>query len=462
MDMNTTPVIAVFDIGKTNKKFLLFNEQLKLEFVTEQFFPTTKDEDGFECDDIELIEKWIVTTLITYLKSKQYEVVGVNFATFGASLAFVDKQGNRLTPIYNYLKEIPATVQNSLFEKYGGEKEFCRKTASPALGLLLNSGTQIEWLKQEKSEIFNRAAHILHFPQYLSYLFTQSIVSEYTSIGCHTFLWDFDNNSYHSWLSNEGINLPQPEPNNYTTICHIADKNIRVGLGIHDSSSSLAPYILGSKEKFLLVSTGTWCINMNPYNHSPLTEFQLKNDCLSYLSIDRKPVKSSRLFMGHIHDVNTERLSRFFNLPEGSYKNVKTDESLIASYLKEVKKNVFFKNGVPDNYIDESIDLKIFNDFSEAYHRLMFDLTLLNKKSIDLIMPNNDGIKAIYVSGGFARNEIFVRLLAGFYPDKKVFTSEIDNSSALGAALVIWESFSKKDTPEIDLGLKEWKGFLSN
>ena len=45
--MNKTPVIAIFDVGKTNKKLLLFNEQYEL--VQEDSRPmdeiTDEDED---------------------------------------------------------------------------------------------------------------------------------------------------------------------------------------------------------------------------------------------------------------------------------------------------------------------------------------------------------------------------------------------------------------------------------
>jgi glycerol kinase len=40
------PVIAVFDIGKTNKKLILFDEQLKIVFEHAAQFAEIKDEDG--------------------------------------------------------------------------------------------------------------------------------------------------------------------------------------------------------------------------------------------------------------------------------------------------------------------------------------------------------------------------------------------------------------------------------
>ena len=52
-------VIAVFDIGKTNKKLLLFDFNLRLVSEKETRFSEKLDDDGFECDNIELIENWV-------------------------------------------------------------------------------------------------------------------------------------------------------------------------------------------------------------------------------------------------------------------------------------------------------------------------------------------------------------------------------------------------------------------
>ncbi len=57
-------VIAVYDIGKTNKKIILFNYDLKPVSEIEEKFAETRDDDGFECDDIEHIEKWIRDSII--------------------------------------------------------------------------------------------------------------------------------------------------------------------------------------------------------------------------------------------------------------------------------------------------------------------------------------------------------------------------------------------------------------
>jgi sugar (pentulose or hexulose) kinase len=78
-------------------------------------------------------------------------------------------------------------------------------------------------------------------------------------------------------------------------------------------------------------------------------------------------------------------------------------------------------------------------------------LALLVSESIDLIISGKDKIEQLYITGGFARNQIFTKTLAKIYHDKSVFVSKIDNATALGAALVINDGFKEK----IDLGLTE-------
>ncbi len=446
--------IAVFDIGKTNKKFLLFDKNLKMVYEHEQKFSQSKDEDGFECDDIKKIEDWIIETLREFSGNGDYNIKAVNFSTYGATLIYLDESGKPLTPAYNYLKPMPEGMAEELYDRFGGVDEFSRRTASPALGFL-NSGLQILWLKKTRPDIFGKVKSIVHFPQYFSHLLTGEVTSEFTSIGCHTAMWDFDNMAYHPWLEAEEISLPQPASNKKALPSRHSGLELMAGAGIHDSSAALAPYIMQSREKFILISTGTWCINMNPFNYEPLTRDQLKNDCLSYLSINQKPVKSSRLFMGHIHDINLERINKHYKADKDAYRKVRMNKDLISKLSgSEVS---FFKNGIPEGYTDHDVNLSAFESFQEAYHRLMMDLTMLCVESINYILPENDNIKNVFVSGGFAKNEIFVRYLAGKLGNKRVFTSEIDNASALGAAMVVYEGSLMKDLPEIDLGLEEWE-----
>ncbi len=445
-------VIAVFDVGKTNKKFLLFDAGMKLVYQEEEKFAEITDDDGFPCDDIDKLETWMQTCLSDILKSGTYTIKAVNFSTYGATLMYVGENGKRLTPVYNYLKPMPEEVMEGFYKSYGDLEEFCRKTTSPALGML-NSGLQALWLKRKKPNVFSKVKAILHLPQYLSYCFTNKLTSEYTSIGCHTAMWDFDNHRYHDWLKDEGIILPMPVSNSTIYDVTVEGSLIKTGIGIHDSSSSLVPYFKGTKEQFILISTGTWCIFMNPFNREPLTADQLRKDSLCYMSIQQQQVKSSRLFLGHIHDVNVERLSKHFGVVAGHYKTIKTTGEKVDRLLRNSRERVFFRQGVPADYVDSSVNLSHFLTFADAYHQLMLDLVDMSMESLSLILPEDDHTKTVYISGGFARNELFVHLLASRLPGKKIYTSEIDNATALGAAMVVYDAAFGRAMPDVDLGL---------
>jgi sugar (pentulose or hexulose) kinase len=441
-------VIAIFDIGKTNKKLILFNEEFHVVYESEQKFPEILDDDGFECDDIEHIEVWIKESLSLLIESEKYDLKAVNFTTYGATLIYLDEEGKRLTPAYNYLKPVDEKIPESLYKRNGGRDEFCRKTASPALGML-NSGMQILWLKTKKPEIFSKVKQILHFPQYLSYILTGKIYSEHTSIGCHTALWNFDEMKYHAWVENHGLKLPLPVPVGTCDEVVISGKKIKIGIGIHDSSSSLAPYFSSGRGKFILLSTGTWCINMNPFNTEKLTAEQLDRDCLCYMSITRQPVKSSRLFLGHLHEAASKLISKHFNLTEDYYRTIKADKNLSADLkIKYKDKMVFFAAGPYSHDLREYVDMYGFNSFEDAYHQLMNELCYLTIRSVKLVLPENDDIENVFITGGFSDNPIFLNLISDAFPDKHVYTSEIKNASALGAALAVSGA-----NPELNLGL---------
>ena len=430
-------VIAIYDIGKTNKKIILFNEDFKIVSEIEEKFTEILDEDGFECDDIEHIERWIKESLTRLVHSDKYELKTVNFTTYGASLVYLDVNGNRLTPVYNYLKPLDEKIPESLYKRFGGRDEFCRRTASPALGML-NSGLQPLWLKTIKPEVFAKIKHILHLPQYLSYLITRKIYSEHTSIGCHTALWDFDKMDYHPWIRVHGLNLPDPVPVETLNEVDIDGKKLLVGIGIHDSSASLAPYFSSSNGKFLLISTGTWCINMNPFNTEKLTADQLDKDCLCYMSITRQPVKSSRLFLGHLHETALKQLSGHFGKSEDYYKKVKADSQLSNLLMARFSgEKVFFQTGQYSRDLKDNIDMYEFSTFEEAYHQLMNELGELTVEAVNLVLPLKDETENIYITGGFSKNELFRTYISNAYPLKFVYTSEITNGSALGAALVV-------------------------
>ena len=120
---------------------------------------------------------------------------------------------------------------------------------------------------------------------------TKRLFSDITSIGCHTNLWHFEKNDYHDWVENEGINkiLPPIFPSDAAIPALFEGKELVVGVGLHDSSAALIPYLACFQEPFILISTGTWCISMNPFNDVPLTPEDVHTAGVNDVTVTGKP-----------------------------------------------------------------------------------------------------------------------------------------------------------------------------
>ena len=57
--MKKPPAIAIFDIGKTNKKLLLFDAHYKMVYEESKQLAEITDEDGFACEDVAALTQWI-------------------------------------------------------------------------------------------------------------------------------------------------------------------------------------------------------------------------------------------------------------------------------------------------------------------------------------------------------------------------------------------------------------------
>ena len=94
-------VTAIFDIGKTNKKFFLFDENLHEVYQEYIQFSTIVDDDGFECDDLDAIEQWMLRTYKAISSNEKFAVQAINFSAYGATMVHLDESLKPVTPLYN-------------------------------------------------------------------------------------------------------------------------------------------------------------------------------------------------------------------------------------------------------------------------------------------------------------------------------------------------------------------------
>ncbi|WKN33534.1 FGGY family carbohydrate kinase [Porifericola rhodea] len=447
------PVIAIYDIGKTNKKLILFDRQYQIVHEESRSFREITDDDGYPADDLIRVCQWIKKSYKDIKKRDDLDVQAVNVSAYGASLVHLDEKGAPATPLYNYLKPFPQELADQFYEAYGGREEFSRQTASPVLGML-NSGLQLYWLKYKKPEVFEKIKRTLHLPQFFSYVLHKKPFSEITSIGCHTGLWDFWNDRSHDWIYEEKLASlfpPMVSTYSYTTVSSRL-RSIMCGVGIHDSSAALVPYLMGFRDPFMLISTGTWNITLNPFSQEPLTKEELKRDCLHYMDYRGNPVKASRAFLGKEHDYQVKRIAVHFQKSEDYHHKLKLDNKILLNLLrdnhgssKKFYPQTMQGTGPMPDYVGPENDLSQFNSFEEAYHQLMLDIVGIQTTSLKLARGNSKPEK-IFVSGGFCKNQLFLQLLASYYRDVDLYVANLDGASALGAALVMHRHWNRESS----------------
>jgi sugar (pentulose or hexulose) kinase len=415
----------ILDIGKTNKKAFVFDEDYRIVFERSDTLPETVDDEGFPCEDINLLKNWILEVVTAVRSNARFQIKTANCSAYGASFVHLDADYQPVAPIVNYLKPFPDELKDWFLAKYGPAQKLSLETASPFLGHL-NSGLQLLWLKHCKPLIFNKIKYSLHLPHWISFQVSQALSpqslptgqagalvnppSEMTSIGCHTMLWDFQKNNYHKWVLKEGIVDKFPVLNNSSAIFQ--------GAGMHDSSSALLPYLACIDEPFILLSTGTWNIALNPFNYEPLTEHELKNDCLCYISHHGQQVKASRLFAGKEHEQAVTNLG----LEKGGISSFQDAENFGEVGLRYL------------DFMQQLVDKQVF--------------------ALNLVMTEN--IPKIFVDGGFSKNEIFMTLLAEAYPKQEVYAATVAQASALGAAVAIHDVWNYKPLPKELINMKRY------
>ncbi|MEP7236626.1 MAG: FGGY family carbohydrate kinase [Ferruginibacter sp.] len=457
--MIPVPVIAVFDIGKTNKKFFLIDESYQIVLERSIQFEEIKDEEGEACDDVNLLTTWVHKTLTEILQLKKFDVKAVNFSAYGASLVYINEDGKVMAPLYSYLKNYPDKIKNDLYEKYGGDQKLSCETASPVLGSL-NSGMQLYRMKIEKPELYKQVKYALHLPQYISYIISKKPASDITSIGCHTQLWDYQKNNYHHWVIAEGLEkkLAPLHPSDATDKIKFQDKVLETGIGLHDSSAALIPYLAVFTEPFILISTGTWCISLNPFNHTPLTNAELNKDCLCYMEYQGKPVKASRLFAGNEHEQQIKKLALHFNKPVDFYKKIKYNSVVIQQLQKKYSFDVPLKKNEGNVYssVFQTRVLAAFKNYEEAYHCLLLDIMLQQYSATKLVLSGST-VNRIFVDGGFSNNSIYMHLLALAFPKLEVYAASVAQATAMGAALAIHNEWNTLTVPADMVKLKYYK-----
>ncbi len=449
--------LAILDIGKTNKKVLIYDQNLKLVDSTYQNFNQI-DHGDFLSDDLEAIYNWFLSSLQNF--AHQYSIKALSISAHGATFVAVDAEGNLSIPEICYTTEPGEDFHREFYQKFGQAEELQKATATPNFMALLNVSKGIYYAKKHFPEAFKATRYILNLPQYFSFRLTGVASAEPTYVGCHSYLWNFEKNTWSDVAKSLGImdKLPEKIVNSWEVIGTILptvakatglSNEVKVNPGLHDSNASLLPYLLKMKEPFILNSTGTWCVVMKEAARVQFAPDELGKVVFYNLNVFNKPVKTAIFLAGLEFETYTDILKKLHKRDNFPEFNPELYQQIINGSNEFILPGVTKGTGqFPDSEarvvsgkeiyslqeIQSETNLPSFlKNYEYAYAVLILSLAIQTKVALDRtgIQPG----MPIFTEGGFRKNTCYNKLLTAFYPQSAVYTTALSEATAFGAAI---------------------------
>ncbi|MDR1904776.1 MAG: carbohydrate kinase [Treponema sp.] len=450
--------IAVIDIGMTNKKVAVYDDALKQAAARYRNFPP-KMAGGIETHDLEAMEAWFTEELAA--AARAYPIKAIAVTTHGATFVAVGKDGKPSAPCVYYTHEPGDDFHDRFYAAFGAPEELQARTGTPYLKAMINTGKGIFFAKERYPEEFKNTVHILTYPQYWGFRFTGRTGAEGTYMGCHSYLWDQVEGRLSTVTEGLGVaSLMAGELKNSwdvlgTVTGEFAEKtglgkDVIVTMGIHDSNSSLLPHFAKKGETgFVLNSTGTWCVIMNPVKQYGFAPEELGKVVFFNISAFRKPVKTAIFLGGWEFEAWSKILmDRHKREDVPSY-----DEGLYRALLGEKKAFLLpeltagtgqFPRSKPrvaedgrDYHFADIAAGRVLPPCFEQYER---GIALLR---ISLVMQTLTGLERtvlapgaeVYIEGGFRKDRAYNVLLSAALRDNRMFLTDIAEATAYGAAM---------------------------
>ncbi len=267
--------IIVIDIGMTNKKVVVYDQNLVQQDAVYKSFEAVLI-DGIPTHNIKDMWEWFKESISHF--AKKYPVKAISITTHGATFVGIDKNGEPCIPCVMYTYQISESLENDFYKLCGSPIELQTKTCTPSFSAMINMAKGIYFAQKQYPNEFKNVNTLLNYPQYLAYLFTGKFASEPTFMACHTYLWNHKEGSYSFVADKLGIRslLPDVKPTCSFLGCVKTElakelslkEDVLVTVGLH-SNASLLPYLIKNENKdFILNSTGTWCVAM--YNRQSI------------------------------------------------------------------------------------------------------------------------------------------------------------------------------------------------
>ena len=402
------------------------------------------EEAGLRRLDVEGIGSWLVETLAAHAGKPVEYLIPVGH---GAGVAGLRDGALAFAPL-DYEQAIPEGVMAD----YRRQRDAFSLTGSPALPDGLNFAAQLALLEARDPAALDGTT-LLPWAQYWAWFLSGQAVSEVTSFGCHSDLWNPVQQGFapmavrRGWAArfaplaaaSDVIGSLRPELAARTGL----PATTKVLAGLHDSNAALLAargFAEIAENDATVLSTGTWFIALRSLGRDTSAQVDTAGvdmaalpearDCLVNVDAYGRPVPSARFMGGReietLIEFDTRRI------------DIKPDqEALLAAVPQVLAQGAMilptlapgcgpFPDAEP-SWIAEPSDPFVRRAAASLYAALVADT------SLDLIGAR----ERLLVEGRFAEAQTFVRALAALRPETAVYTANAHNDVSFGALRLI-------------------------
>ncbi len=416
--------VAVFDIGKTNIKLVVFDRGGAI--LAERSAPNAPLAPDATWPYLRLDTGRAWAFLIGALKDlgAHFSIEAISIAAHGAAGVLVTDEGDAL-PAVDYEFD----GYGALAAEYDKVRPRFEETLSPNLPRGLNLGKQVFYLERQFPAQFKAARAFLGYPQYWSWRLSGVAATEFTSVGSHTDLWRPKEGRLSSMVDKLGWRrLFPPMRKAWDTLGTLKPKVaaatglppiVRVVCGAHDSNASLVPHLMSRRDPFTVISTGTWVIIMAVGGKSRLDQ---EADMLANVDVRGVPVPTAR-FMG----------GREFAVLAGDAP-ADADEADVAGVVASgvMALPAFTDQGGPFGARKGRIE----GGAPAAPAARTAFATLYAALVTAHVLERLEAPGDLIVEGGFTRSPAFAAVLAGLMPGRRVVIAPAAAGAAAGAAML--------------------------
>lgn len=424
----------VVDVGKTMSKVSLWSREGRmLDRATHPSASLLVD--GRRHLDAPAIGAFVLDAI------SAMDTAGVEYivpVAHGAGVAAI-RAGELAALPLDYEQPLPV----NMLAEYREQRAPFAETGSPALPDGLNFGAQVYWLDRLDPAAMSGTT-LLPWAQYWAWFLSGEAVSEVTSLGCHSDLWNPVAGTFSSLAEAQGWDnrfAPQVRAGDVVGTVR-PDLARRCGLsasckvlaGLHDSNAALLAargFAEIAEGEATVLSTGTWFVAMRSAREAlDLAALPEARDCLVNVDAFGQPIPSAR-FMGG------REIETLVGIATRRVDIVPDQPHLLAAVAGLVADGAMVLPTLTPGFGP-------FPDATGGWHRRPDDwfaqragaclyAAMVADCSLDLIGASG----SLLVEGRFAEAQVLVRALASLRPHTRVYTANAHTDVSFGALRLI-------------------------